>query len=230
MKRFLLSLTLFSPWLILTAQTTHQVCVTEVAATGNSCTHTAIFTPANLTINVGDRIEFTTFMVALTGYNGTHDIQFSGSPTNNVLLPISTNITAPITSITTPPFNTPGTFAMECKNSNHCFIADLMSGWSCTGYSVTVNGTPTDVKTEIIKDNINIYPNPSNGIVNIELAELQNDNPTIYLIDVLGKVVETIEAPTQNIIKLNTSFYKKGSYYVKIISNNYSITKPIVLN
>lgn len=230
MKKALLSLITLATFGTVFSQTTHQVCVTEVAATGNSCTHTTIFTPANLTINVGDQIQFTTFMVALTGYNGIHDIQFNGSAANNVMLPISTNILSPITTITTPAFNTPGVFDMECKDANHCFIADLMSGWSCTGYSVTVNGLTTAIETERIKEEINIYPNPSSGIINIDLVDLQKDNPTIYLMDVLGKTVKTIQNPEHNIISIDASDYPKGSYFIKVVSDSYSFTKTIMLN
>ena len=144
MKKLLLPLIILIATTV-NSQTTWQVCVTEADASGGfSCTNTAVFTPSNLNISVGDNIQFTTFMVALTGYNGIHDIQFTGSAANNVMLPISADILNQVTTVTTPAFNTPGVYAMECVNSNHCFIADLMSGWLCTGYSVTV-GTITEI-------------------------------------------------------------------------------------
>jgi hypothetical protein len=132
------------------AQTTYNVCCGEVFASG-SCTggvphsNAGVFNPPNLSINVGDRIRFYTRMELLGGYNGTHDIRFTGSPANNVLLPISTNILMRVTNVTTPPFAAAGTFPMECVDANHCFAyADLFSGWPCTGYGVTVN-TPLDI-------------------------------------------------------------------------------------
>jgi hypothetical protein len=120
------------------AQTTWPVCVSEVFSTGACNSNSGIFTPGNLVINQGDNIQFTTHMILLGGYNGIHNIQFAGSPANNVMLPISTNILSPITTVTTPPFNTPGVFPMECVDANHCFIADLLEGWSCNSYTVTV--------------------------------------------------------------------------------------------
>lgn len=124
-----------------TAQTTHQVCISEVYSTGACNSASGVFTPGNLTIAVGDQIQFTTHMVLLGGYNGTHTIVFTGSTANNVSLPISTNIIAPVTTVTTPPFTTPGIYPMECTHSNHCLIAEEISFWSCTGYSVTVTGS-----------------------------------------------------------------------------------------
>jgi len=122
-------------------QTTWQVCVSEPNS-GTCSGQTGVFTPGNLVIQQGDMIQFTTQMSAPTGYPGTdHDIQFSGSPANNVILAVSSNILDQITTVTTPPFNTPGLFPMECIDGNHCLIADLLSGYSCTGYSVEVQSS-----------------------------------------------------------------------------------------
>ena len=224
---------LLLPFLILIAtsvssQTTWQVCVTEADATGGfSCTNTAVFTPATLNIAVGDNIQFTTFMVALTGYNGIHDIQFTGSAANNVMLPISTDILNQVTTVTTPPFNTPGNFDMECVNSNHCFIADLMSAWSCTGYSVTV-GTVTEIAEEKLKHEVSVYPNPTSNIININLLPILVDNPKIYIIDILGKVVRTISNVSSNLI-LDATSYKKGIYFIKITTDKGTIVEKIII-
>lgn len=141
MKRFYTLVILAFSLQVATSQTTHQVCISEVYSTGACNSTTGVFTPGNLTIAVGDQIQFTTYMVLLGGYNGTHTIVFTGSAANNVSLPISTNILAPVTTVTTPPFTTPGVYPMECTHSNHCLIADLIEGWPCTGYSVTVTGS-----------------------------------------------------------------------------------------
>lgn len=118
-------------------QTTHQVCVEDPPST--TCPgKTGTFTPGNLTIQQGDMIQFTTTMVLLSGYSGTfHNIEFAGYAANNVDLFVSSTAWPPsaqITTITTPPFNIPGTYAMECTNFNHC----ILSEYPCTGYSVTV--------------------------------------------------------------------------------------------
>lgn len=141
MKRFYSLIILAFSLHHVTAQTVHQVCISEVYSTGACNSSSGIFTPGNLTIAVGDQIQFTTHMVLLAGYNGTHTIVFTGSSANNVSLPISTNILSPVTSVTTPPFTTPGTYPMECTHADHCFYAELLEGWSCTGYSVTVTGS-----------------------------------------------------------------------------------------
>lgn len=119
-------------------QTTHQVCI-ECPASTTCSGKTGTFTPGNLIIQQGDMIQFTTTLVALSGYTGSyHNIEFAGYPANNVDLYVSTTVwpaSAQITTVTTPPFNTPGTFDMECTNFNHCILAE----YPCPGsYSVTV--------------------------------------------------------------------------------------------
>ena len=122
MKKTLLSLFILSLTSIGFSQTTHPVCVTAMSATGGTtCAHSSFFTPANLNIAVGDNIEFTTFFIGTMGYGGTtHQIRFNGSSPQDVVLTVSTNILSPLTMVTTPAFNTPGVYTMECVNGNHC--------------------------------------------------------------------------------------------------------------
>lgn len=139
MKKLLLFALLFGFSLAGKSQTTWQVCVAEPDAGTCGAGQVGVFTPGNLVIQQGDMIQFTTHMVALTGYPGTnHDIQFTGSPANNVILPVSSDIFNQVTTVTTPPFTSTGTFPMECVDGNHCVIADFLSGYSCTGYTVEV--------------------------------------------------------------------------------------------
>ena len=71
--------------------------------------------------------------------------------------------------------------------------------------------------------NFSIYPNPSNGIVNISLENnLQLEKVTIY--NQLGQVVKTAST---NVI--TTSDLAKGSYYVVIITNEGKATKQLLI-
>jgi len=134
MKTFILTSLFCCLILSSNAQTTWQVCVEDPPST--TCAgKTGTFTPGNLVIQQGDMIQFTTTMVLLGGYTGTyHDIQFSGSPANNVTLLVSSDIFNQVTTVTTPPFTTVGTFPIECVDFAHCLLAE----YSCTGYSVEV--------------------------------------------------------------------------------------------
>lgn len=63
-----------------------------------------------------------------------------------------------------------------------------------------------------------IYPNPSNGIFNIELKEQQSGN--IRIVNSLGAVVfEKVIAMNSNLIPMDISFLSNGIYQVSLISD-----------
>ena len=108
------------------------------------------------------------------------------------------------------------------------FIGQQLDGWSCTGHSVTV-GSPTEIAEYERSQTINVYPNPTTDVVNVNLLPLIDDNPSVYLIDLLGKVVAT----STNISKTNVQFdvgdLNKGSYLVKIVSNKETLSYPVII-
>lgn len=228
MKKLLLSLLVVGFSGATFCQTTHQVCISEVS--GAPCSNNnGVFTPANLNIAVGDMIQFTTHMVAITGYNGNHQIRFNGGSSQDVVLPISTNIISPVTTVTTTVFNTPGVYSMECVNSSHCQnFAQLLEGWSCTGYSVTV-GTTTEIEEEQLKHQLSIFPNPAKDVLTINLEPVLNDNPKIYLVDVLGKTVKGTTTISTKSLSMNVADLSQGTYFVKIVTNMENYSYPVVI-
>jgi hypothetical protein len=77
--------------------------------------------------------------------------------------------------------------------------------------------------SEINKTNLNIYPNPTTGLVNIENAE----GATIELINVLGQSVMKIEN-AKSVETIDLSAFESGTYIVKVQNDNNTTTKKIV--
>ena len=74
------------------------------------------------------------------------------------------------------------------------------------------------------KNNLLIYPNPSNKIVNISLGNnLQLEKVTIY--NTLGQMLKTT-----NSLQLDVTDLAKGSYYIEVVSNKWIDTKTIFVN
>jgi len=95
------------------------------------------------------------------------------------------------------------------NSSGHVRVYDL----------ATVLASDTFVQT-----NFSIYPNPSNGIVNITLKNnLQLEKVSIY--NQLGQLVKTAAA---NVIP--TSELAKGTYYVEVVTNQGKATKKIIVD
>lgn len=77
----------------------------------------------------------------------------------------------------------------------------------------------------ILTDNISIYPNPVNDILNIKSKD--NQKVSFVIIDINGR---EIISKTSNDNNINVSNLKKGIYFVKITNDNSSITKKIIKN
>ena len=78
-------------------------------------------------------------------------------------------------------------------------------------------------------DTISIYPNPSNGIFNINLNNITNYSVNLY--DVTGKILYT-DNNTNGITNyiLNLNKFANGIYMLKIVTKNKLFTKKLILN
>jgi hypothetical protein len=95
-----------------------------------------------------------------------------------------------------------------------------------------VNGAQVGIQNiENIEGELKVYPNPTNGILNIQYKLIQASNVKIEICDMLGKTVKTLLNETQqNIDKQNKQWYldeiSNGLYFVKInINGNENVIK-----
>ena len=80
------------------------------------------------------------------------------------------------------------------------------------------------------KDRINIYPNPTSGLITIELEDLTYNELNILVTDVLGKVVYTKQLDAINVNEeLDLSNHTSGVYFVKVYNDKFSKTELIIL-
>ena len=80
--------------------------------------------------------------------------------------------------------------------------------------------------TENYADNISIYPNPSNGIVTIELSSPQAINIELRTLD--GKLVNTILNVTEDKYTIDLSNEASGIYLLYIETREWTQTFPLV--
>ena len=84
---------------------------------------------------------------------------------------------------------------------------------------------------ELLKNNVSVYPNPSNdGHFNLQFKNLDLNSSSINIIkiiDVTGKKIETINI-TNDLILLDLSAYSKGVYFLKISINDIAIIKKVI--
>jgi hypothetical protein len=87
---------------------------------------------------------------------------------------------------------------------------------------VTVTVSNCNGVKELIANGINVYPNPTNGILNISISSELAGNTSIEVYDAIGKLVikETLSTETTTI---NTAKLTDGIYVFKVINNNQAI-------
>ena len=78
-------------------------------------------------------------------------------------------------------------------------------------------------------NNIDIYPNPFNEKLNIDLSSV-NKSHNIYLYDNLGRLVHSLEEKSQEIITINTNQLSNGVYIIDIRNDESLYREKLILN
>jgi len=76
-------------------------------------------------------------------------------------------------------------------------------------------------------ENMVIYPNPANDLINVEINDLTNYPKTVELYNVLGQKLLNF-TPAENKFSVPLSAVSSGTYYLKIISGNKVYTQKLV--
>ena len=94
-------------------------------------------------------------------------------------------------------------------------------------YNLTIVVDNTSVLT--IDDNISIYPNPTNGIIKINLEEFAKTSrvSNIIITDITGKIIINYQLSSTN-SKIDISNQPAGIYFIKIQTENKIIVKKII--
>jgi len=142
-------------------------------------------------------------------------------------------------------FNLPPVLVVEDINISEMLVLDCEEfAWvgftSATGnayekheilswsYCATPTGTVlVDVEYELTRDKkLNIYPNPTNGLINIEYPVELPGNVSLELYDILGNKVAVItegyKTVSNHIIQFNTENISNGLYYIILKSHGIS--------
>lgn len=78
---------------------------------------------------------------------------------------------------------------------------------------------------------LTVYPNPTNGMVNVAIASTENTNAVINVIDLTGKTVlsfnRTINAGS-NKVEIDLSSLNNGIYFIATTANNSTTTSKVI--
>ena len=80
---------------------------------------------------------------------------------------------------------------------------------------------------------INLYPNPTKDVINIELKEDLGRNVQIALFDNMGRIINrqsNVAFNANNLIQIDFSQYSSGLYYLQLSSGKKSLTAAVIKN
>ena len=97
-----------------------------------------------------------------------------------------------------------------------------------------VDASVSGIKTIEAAVDLTIYPNPSASKVNIAFNLTENHNISVNVVDMLGRVVETIPAQQhtsgETVLTIgNKASYQAGVYFVNIVIDGEQISKKVIM-
>ncbi len=120
---------------------------------------------------------------------------------------------------------------------------DFVGDWTLTVEDVfnadggTINSFGIEICTEQTLSNasfkvsdFSLMPNPTSGIVNLNMDESLNNDAEVFIYDIQGKLLDTKYLTTnRNLHTLDLSHISSGVYLVKVQSGNLSVVKKLII-
>ncbi len=92
----------------------------------------------------------------------------------------------------------------------------------------TIQITATGGLSENPLDAISVYPNPTENELFVDMQNIETDVTRIEILDLSGKVLQVVQVSQEAIMKMNTSNLAQGMYQIRILSDEYAVTKRFV--
>lgn len=124
-----------------------------------------------------------------------------------------------------------GCFALNVTyDAGHVFVADGPAGIQIYNFDLLSNTPEISAQKGF---NYNIYPNPSNDMVSIEIKSDTENSFNICLFDLAGKKLESIAENlfinNSQSVTFKKDIYPSGIYFIKITSTQTSVIEKIIL-
>ena len=99
-------------------------------------------------------------------------------------------------------------------------MVSVSNAAACVATStVMVTVSPCTGINEAFANSISVYPNPNNGVLNVNLTSTLAQNSSLEVYDAIGKLVVK-QALTSELNTLNISHLDNGIYTFKVINNS----------
>ena len=139
-------------------------------------------------------------------------------------------VTVHVTNVTSNYFsqNFKFKFRFEGEGGNNFYLDDinLYAGAPSNEIVLGINEF-----NESIND-ISLYPNPTDGELNVSFSASKNKDMQFQVLDITGKIIQNnvVNAVQgSNLVLLDTRIFAAGSYFLKIMSDDHFKTLPFVI-
>ncbi|KAA3633076.1 MAG: HYR domain-containing protein [Bacteroidetes bacterium] len=114
-------------------------------------------------------------------------------------------------------------------NLNCSYLPDTQPPIIDYSEQIDVN-TPESSITD--KDDFNVYPNPTAGLLNIDVTSFLDESMEIEMFNALGKIVwrQKVDRLETTLITANMTNLADGVYFLQVTSNGKRLSKQIILN
>ena len=94
-----------------------------------------------------------------------------------------------------------------------------------------VTASPASIDENATNATLNVFPNPSNGLVNLEYISAETANVTVTVMNTLGAVVYNANMAHNNstMKSFDFSHLTKGVYLVNVSSDKGTVTKKMII-
>lgn len=146
-----------------------------------------------------------------------------------VSLTNSSTETFPVSDILSIKFGSETMILNELDGTVNTWLIDDIDNYSFDG---TAN---LSYNENLLKEDVNVYPNPASEKLNIEFSSNISQNISITIVDASGKLVYKVfngihqDKNTYIWTPQSQGKVKVGNYFCKIITENKIITQPIVV-
>lgn len=120
------------------------------------------------------------------------------------------------------------------SDDGYCILTDnklteLVNITGDFGHEQVYSFIPTTVANifDVPSNKITIYPNPVKDVLNIDFKEVSNYNITVF--DVNGKIVNKFSTINSKNARIDVQNLNSGVYYVLIQSDNFTVSKKIII-
>jgi plastocyanin len=198
------------------------ICVAVLGTKAATFTITATnfqFTPATLTVSVGDVI----FFKGMAGGHPTVQVDATTWASNGAT-PLSGGF-GPNSADFTYTATTVGTVYYVCQFH--------VSSFGMKGM-ITVNGTAGVNENNFSLNNFSLFPNPASGKVQINFGLNSSSTVSVKLFNMIGQEVKVL-SPASSLPEGNYNYsydvatLPQGNYFIEVIADNRKIVKKLVL-